>query len=671
MKERIYRILVNRVPGIRDRYLKKRYGKKCLGHLRALLYLAWLNLQYYVLFRRDLAESSLYPFYEEKALYHAGSESSLYRRKSPKQFAAELAAFDVISFDVFDTLLLRPFSSPADLFYFVGARLSYPDFKRIRMELEGQARQKKFADSGTYEVTLEEIWDLIEQETGLPKKRGMQMEWEYEQKCCQANPYMLRVVRELQKRGKTITAASDMYLGKYHIKKLLEGCGYGTFDAYFVSCDWRRSKGEGSLYKVIKKKMGLNRTYAHIGDHEYADFRQANLHGFKAFLYPNVNHTGNPYRPEDMSAITGSLYRGIVNMHIHSGLRVYSREYEYGFVYGGLFVTGYCRFIHNYAQTHGIEKLLFLSRDGAVLLRAYHMMYPEEAPRTQYVYWSRLAALKLSARYYKNDYLRRFLYHKTDQGYTLDRIFREMELSSLLPGLCRKLYTGPGTKLTYKNVENVKKYLIESWSQVLEQYDDQIKAGKMYYEPVLKGCRSAAAIDIGWAGSGAVMLDYVVNSIWNLNCPVTGILAGTNTPAIPEMDASEPFLLSGKLVSYLYSQQKNRDLWKFHDPSRGHNLYWELLLGMSEGSLKGFYLDRDGNCECRFKEPDSNVRYVREIHRGILDFTQCFLDAERNIGYTIPISGRDAYAPMVSIGSRKNKKFMEDLEGLLDDIHVG
>ena len=70
-----------------------------------------------------------------------------------------------------------------------------------------------------------------------------------------------------------------------------------------------------------------------------------------------------------MSAITGSMYRGIVNAHLHNGLNEYSMEYEFGFVYGGLFVLGYCQFIHEYVQTHHIDKILFLARDGDILIK--------------------------------------------------------------------------------------------------------------------------------------------------------------------------------------------------------------------------------------------------------------------------------------------------------------
>ncbi|MBC8544961.1 hypothetical protein [Bianquea renquensis] len=671
MRDRLYQMLVNRVPGIRDRYLEKRKQKNGMHRAEALLYLLWLNIQYYLLFRRSLGRWSPYPFYEEKTLYAAGSESSLWSRGSPEALAAKLMAYDIISFDVFDTLLFRPFSNPTHVFYLAGIRLQYPDFTRIRIESEQQARDKKRRESGTSEVTLEEIWDAMEAETGIPKETGMRVEWECEKRCCYGNPYMLPIVKELQRNGKRLIAASDMYLGKDQIRDLLTTCGYGEFEEYFVSCDYEKSKGEGSLYEVIRETMGRTMTYAHVGDNRQSDGKQARRHHFEAFWYPNVNEAGRPFRPEDMSALTGSLYRGIVNGHIHSGHSIYSREYEYGFIYGGLFVAGYCRFIHGYVKAHGIQKILFLSRDGAVLLQAYRQMYPEERGNTEYAYWSRLAAVKLTARYYRYDYLRRFLYHKVNQHYTLREILGGMELSHMLDSLCQRIKEEPDSELTNRNVENVKRYIVDTWDQVLAHYEEQVAAGGEYYRTLLQGCHTAAAVDIGWAGSGAVMLDCAVNRLWGLPCCITGIIAGTTAGRSPEADAGEPFMLSGQLVSYLYSQRENRDLWKYHDPAQNHNLYWELLLDAPEGSLKGFYPGKEGRWECRFKENWTDGERIREIHRGILDFVGQWLETERKLGLTLPISGRDAYAPMLCAEGERNRAFMAGLEELLDEIHIG
>lgn len=104
-------------------------------------------------------------------------------------------------------------------------------------------------------------------------------------------------------------------------------------------------------------------------------------------------------------------------------------------------------------------------------------------------------------------------------------------------------------------------------------------------------------------------------------------------------------------------------------PSQNHNLYWELLLSAPEGSLKGFYPEGD-SYQLVFRENRAHPEQIREIHRGILDFVRLFLDTEARLGKQIPVSGRDAYAPMIPLLHGRNQKFLRPLEALLDDAQI-
>lgn len=663
-KDKLYHLLVNRVPGIKERYLQKSKTTKRSERIGLWAYLAFMNIDYYVFRQKKYEHMLRYPYYEAKKLYADGSESTLFKRQSPEEFAMELAKADVVSFDVFDTLIFRPFSTPSDLFFLLGEKLEYMDFKRIREEMEWKARQIRYEKEKQYEINLDEIYDVLSKETGLPKEETMQMELELEYTYCYANPYMKQVVEKLYEFGKKVVITSDMYLSGEQIKELLRQAGYPEFSAYYVSSDYGKSKGNGNLFEYVKSQVGKDKLIYHVGDNENSDIEKARKHGLKPYYYKNVNAAGEKYRSYDMSSLVGSVYRGLVNSHIHNGLYSYSREYEYGYIYGGLFVTGYCQFIHEYALKNGIDKILFLARDGDILQKAYKVLYPESKIRTEYVYWSRLAATKMAASRYKYDYFRRFLHHKVNQNYSLAQILKTMELEDMLTDLCEVCSLNKDDELIHKNVECVKAYLDERWDQVIAHYDEQMSAGKQYYSKVLAGCEKAAAVDIGWAGSGAITLDYIVNHIWNLECDITGIIAGTNTCHNSELDATETFLQSGKLVSYLYSQRENRDIWKYHDPNKDHNLYWEMLLDAPMGSFKGFYLDENQEVRYEFKDANADVKRVKEVQKGILDF----VDQYKNIGYRI--SGRDAYAPMVNVEASNNKFFLNHSKDLMDDMNV-
>lgn len=673
--DKLYMALVNQVPGIRERYKKKRNSVQGAGRAAAWGYLLGMNVAYHVFHYRKLELMEKYPVYESKKLYDKGSESSLSKRESPKVLAKRLAKYDVVSFDVFDTLILRPFSSPADVFFLLGDELGYIDFKRIRMEMEQKARRKTYKKKKHYEVSLSEIYEVLSEETGIPKEKAMSREVELENTYCFANPYMKCVVEALRDLGKRIIITSDMYLNTEQIRTLLENCGLGKFDAYYVSCDLGKSKSKGDLYEAVRKHEERcsgrkEMTFTHVGDNYIADIENAKKHDFHPVHYVNVNAAGQQFRAEDMSVITGSIYRGIVNAHIHNGLKEYSREYEYGFIYGGLFVAGYCQFIHEYVKTHRSEKILFLARDGDILMKAYRKLYPEETENLRYVYWSRLAATKMAAGYFKYDYFRRFLYHKVNQGYTLEKILQSMELDDMGKELVKTTGLPLQSSLTEKNLGKVKRFLMKNWDKVLAHYEEQLEAGKQYFTETIGGCKNAVAVDIGWAGSGAVALNHIVNDIWKMDCEITGIIAGTNTCHNAEPDASETFLQTGKLVSYLYSQRENRDLWKFHDPGKNHNLYWEMLLDAPHGSLKGFYLDEDGKYRCEFKKETAEKEKVEEIQRGILEFVEEYREVVRKSEMFEDVAGRDAYAPMVNSELKENNNFVNWLSKLLDNENI-
>lgn len=660
MRVKIYNFLVNRKPGIRQRYHKYHDGATGGRKVFSWIYLLGLNFCYYILFCHFLGKQTEIPAYEENRPPCTESESAIANRdrKSVQRTVEWLMQYDVISFDIFDTLIFRPFSEPADLFFFLGEKLEILDFKRLRMQAETEARVQKYKEQKHYEVTLEDIWSRLEKEVGCSKEQGMQVEQSLELEFCYANPFMLQVFGQLQKYGKKIVITSDMYLSKAFLSELLQKNGYEGYEELYISCEYGKSKADGTLYEVVKQAFPKAVSAIHVGDNSVSDVKNAKKHGFEVFYYPNVNRNALLYRAYDMSAIVGGAYRGIVNNKIYNGTETLSMEYEYGYIYGGLFVLGYCDFIHNYAREHDIDKLLFLSRDGDILRQAYSLLFPED--ETEYVYWSRAAATKLMACYNRYDFFRRYLYHKADGTYTLEQILKSMRLEFLLDSLKKQM---PGeTHLTTENVKKVKAFLENHWEDVLAVYDRENQAAEAYYKKRLAGSKKAAAIDIGWAGSGAIALDYLVQKVWKLPCSITGMVAGTNSSHNAETDASETFLQNGKLVSYLYSQSMNRDLWKKHDPNTDDNIFFELLLASPTQQFRGFEMDEvTGEVSYLFGEMDANPEGMLEIQKGILDFVRDYQKHFSGYPYLFCVSGRDAYAPILA-ASGNQKAYLKALK---------
>ncbi len=718
MRHRIYQLLVNRHSGISYRYHKFHDGTTGMRRIASWVYLLWLNIAYYAFFCRFLGRRPEMDVYESRMLNTKMSESEAYLKDNPflsvDTYVERLKRYDIISFDIFDTLIFRPFALPTDLFFMVGEEFDCLDFKNIRIWAEWDARVKCKKRNGHMEVGLKDIWENLAKETGLSAAEGMEREQEIEQKLCYANPFMLEVWRRLQSMNKKMIVVSDMYLPKDCIVKILENAGYTGIEKIYVSSEYHKSKADGSLYQEVmkdwcktdKQPTGIKpgndisgrrkkKTYVqdngcsivHIGDNLHSDRDMARRSGMDVLYYQNINKNILLYRPADMSCIVGSAYRAIVSGHLYNGLDSYGMDYEYGFIYGGLFAVGYCSFIHEYYKQHGLDKVLFLSRDGDILKQVYDLLYPEDS--TEYVYWSRKAAVKLMADEDKHDYFRRFIYHKMNQGYTVLQILHAMELDSLVGQLTdwKEIWFAkergakdrqfidlkPEDELTDQNGKLLREFVEAKWEQVMEIYASQMTAAEMYYAQVLKGCGEVVAVDIGWAGSGAVSLAHLVEKVWELSCRVTGIIAGTNTLHNAEPDASEIFLQNGKLVAYLYSQSHNRDLLKKHDPNKNYNVLWELLLSSPTPQFTGFYEGRqkpDGwnvqyieDCDITlaFAKADGDQERIRQIQKGILDFAHEYQRHFNDFPYMFRISGRDAYAPML-VAASHHERYLRTVE---------
>lgn len=247
------------------------------------LYLLWLNFAYYVLFMRFLGKLPEVQIYETKRVPVRDSESVLCHRECAQRFplsvdayVERLSKYEIISFDIFGTLIFRPFSIPTDLFRIVGEKLGILDFTNIRAWAEWDARIKCNAGYGHMEVTLADIYDNLEEDQGVSSKRGQAEEIEAELALCYANPFMLEVWNRLQQLGKRMLVVSDMYLSSGVLSEMLDKNGFKGYEKLYVSCEYGKNKANG----------------------------------IDNLLYPRIDKNAILYRPYDMSFIVGSAYRG-------------------------------------------------------------------------------------------------------------------------------------------------------------------------------------------------------------------------------------------------------------------------------------------------------------------------------------------------------------------------
>lgn len=668
LKLALYNRIINRSPVIKLRYEQyaiENSGKKLLA-LRKALCITKLYGRYYLLGDKQLESKN-----RKKPC--TGCESEETFRLPPRELAEKLGQSDVVSFDVFDTLILRPFSDPKDLFYIVGERLDYPNFRTIRASAEKKARQKYFEQNGSYEIDIQDIYEMLSVTAGIDADSGVSEEVSAELELCYANPYMKKVYDLLIAKGKTVIITTDMYLKREHIEQLLNKNGYYGYDRIYLSCENKLNKCGGTVWKQIRSDYAQAKTFAHIGDNRLSDVKTANANGFQAYYYENVNLSGGKHRP-DMSPLIGSAYSGIVNARLHSGNEHYSLQYEYGYICGGILMTGFASFVHKTAKERNADIVLFFSRDGYIMEKIYNKLFPEE--KTAYVYWSRAAAAKLGYEKFRADYYRRFIYHKRSSLERLEDIFSAMELD------CADFGLDGGEILSKANADRVVAALNKNRDIILSAYEQQQEGARSYYSEVLNGSKTAVCADCGWAGSGYIILDYLVREKWRLGTQLYGVIAAANSRYQYDSDYSEMYFRRERLKSYCFSSDFNRRLYEHHNPGAGHNIYFELLMSAPQPSFTGFSYE-NGKYRLNFdnnKESEKTYEIIGEIHRGIQDFTDDYMRFFGKYSYMLNISGQDAYAPfgMYLDGAEKHLRtvlgecdFSTDVSGKKQKINKG
>ena len=284
----------------------------------------------------------------------------------------------------------------------------------------------------------------------------------------------------------------------------------------------------------------------HIGDHPHSDHNSPRRHGFSILRYANVHTLGDPHRAHDLSVVTGSIYRGLVNAKLHGSDARFSMAFELGYVYGSLLAIGYCQYLQEQCRRLGLDQLLFLARDGDILRQVYALLYPQERADLIYVPWSRSAGIQLLAEAWKPDYFRRFLTHKCNQGLTLTQVFSAMGLEGLLPLLNQERSLDPGSELTAHEETQVRSFLLDHFDQILQCYERRRAGARHLLEPWLSSPGRVGVVDIGWTGSAAIAL-RALGEQWGWQKEIIGFLVGSDAcwiicravvPAVPMRWAS-------------------------------------------------------------------------------------------------------------------------------------
>jgi len=284
----------------------------------------------------------------------------------------------VVSFDVFDTLLVRVQARPADLFALLGAELkaaginvpSPITFAQLRQQAELGARRT--APGG--EVTLAEIYATLKVVFNWDAAicaRVQAMEINLEEQSLKAVPGMLARVRAARESVDAIWFLSDMYLPAACIEAVLRREGFFCDgDRLFVSGEYRSSKHRGDLFAKVRAQAGAPITdWLHIGDNPHADDAVPRSQGIRTELLREAalnryeelaggKQTELPWR----SLLAGAMRRArLANPETDPARRII---WDTGCDIVGPLVLGFVHWCLSEAKSRGVRRLYFVARDG-------------------------------------------------------------------------------------------------------------------------------------------------------------------------------------------------------------------------------------------------------------------------------------------------------------------
>lgn len=556
-----------------------------------------------IIYRRiaDCCESMGINVYDinGELLRNKQSEYSLpfiFQEMTRQKLISKVDEADVVSFDIFDTLLARTVLQPTDVFEIIQRKnkdvlpTGY-DFIRNRIKAERNLYL-------TSNPNIYEIYDFMRKNMDFPDclvEEFIGKEIEEEKKTLRPRQDIIDILFYAQKKGKEICCTSDMYFPSVVLGEFLHIHGVDAVDEILVSCEQRVSKCNG-LFLFLKEKYKGKRIL-HIGDNHDADIRSAAIDGIDdtfeiASGYHMVQKSAFNFildntKTLDERCIIGEFISKILNSPFifeqTKGKCPITDNYSLGFYFLEPMVQAFLNWMIQQVEQDEIDYLLLGSRDGWLikeLLDIYSVRYKLPFQYT-YFYTSRSACTLAGM--------------STEQDV-------EYAASLAFDGSTEQMLT---TRFLLKNEEIEKRLCNESDALFLGRHIDKILYKAQIYRnqylqyistiPNLAG--NIGFFDFVSSGTCQLWLEKIMEK------KITGYYFARN------IDKYKEHLKIKSLLKPKFVYEKQSKLYKDY-------VFLENILTSPEPTLK--YLDEKGRRkferDCRSQK---NIKDLNEIHTGI------------------------------------------------------
>lgn len=552
----------------------------------------------------------------------------------------EISKYNYISFDIFDTLIVRNLKKPSDVFNLM--EVTFNKENSINFELKNWGDIRKNAElkarqiNKLEEITLDDIYNQVDIDDCY-KSKLKKLELKIELDICKINKRVYKIYEICKKLNKKIIITSDMYLDSNFIKKVLSNNNI-EYDYFYLSSELKKTKRSGSIFQHILSDLQiLNSEIIHMGDNIQSDYKSPKKIGIKAILIcenNNLNYINKmDVKKEDVFGYNS--LKSFINNNINIEKSYFWKS---GYEIFGPLLYGYTKWLDLQFKEKNYNSIFFLSRDGYIMKKAYEMISETEV---KYIYASRRALIVPTIWMYNNfEELKENMY-----------LPRKIKVKSFLKklGLEPQKYEKIVKKYKYDLNDDIYTQNLneENLAFFAEVKDDIYKNSKEEYENLIKYYEyndfknKVAIVDIGWFGNMQYALNKIVNKA-NLDVVMDGYYVGI----VPESEKQNNLNMSG----YLF--EKNRE--ELYYKKKFFNSIFELVFLANHGSVKKYTSDVNNVELYDYEYDNTDVELkMREFQSGALEFIKEF--STSGIEQYVDITESISLYNFIQFGNRPKK----------------
>lgn len=288
----------------------------------------------------------------------------------------------LVSFDIFDTVLIRKCGLSENVFYLLANRL-YPDNRALREAFllwRRQAEQQARYRLPKTDVSLEQIYnyDTLSGFTGYTPQQMKDAEVQIESENLIANPAVKELIEKKREQGYCICFISDMYLDSKTLSNILrrEGCLLNDEKVY-VSCEHNARKSNGKLFDIVRKEWQPSE-WLHFGDHPVSDVKMPRRKGIRATqIHTEFTETERMLLTQTLS--TRNRYELSILTGLQRAARISYGNDAFKKIAADFVAPAYIPYVHflmEQARQRGLKRLYFLSRDSYILMKMAEVLQP-------------------------------------------------------------------------------------------------------------------------------------------------------------------------------------------------------------------------------------------------------------------------------------------------------